>query len=256
LQNLKFQGEELTLTVQQELASLEKLQQLDLKNFEIRKELEDIPQEIEETRKNVEHVRIILEKEKARLNEAESWYAQREKEIALQNDMLVKSKSKLSAAQNERETKAAQREIDTIRKHIQDSEKEMLELMEAIDQYRIAINEHTGEFAKLEEHLAETEAAGKKRLDDAEAQIAKTKEERQRLAEKVPTRILRQYERIHKRLGRALVEVVDGNCTGCNISLLPQLYNELQRGEKIFSCPSCSRILIYKEKTDTEDSIV
>jgi predicted nucleic acid-binding Zn-ribbon protein len=63
--------------------------------------------------------------------------------------------------------------------------------------------------------------------------------------------LLRQYERLHKRIGVAVVEAVDGKCTGCHMNLPPQQYNELMRGDKLFTCPACVRILVYKRPIET-----
>jgi len=241
------------LTVQQELASLEELQILDLQNFTIRKELEAIPATIEEKRQNVEFVRTLLQKERARLDEAEAWRANSEREIQMQGDMLNNSRTKLQGARNEKENKAAQREIDTLRKNIGDREKEALEMLEAIEQYRIAIDEHTKEFAQLEETLRAEESSGNERIAELNALIAESAQKRAELASRVPEPILRRYDRVQKKLGRGLVEVIDGFCSGCNIGILPQLFNELIRGEKIHACPSCTRILIYRPRPENSE---
>jgi len=233
--------------VQNDLAALEALQDLDLQNLDLRKELSGIPETIEEMRKNVAHIGEILERERVRLKEAEEWRRDREREVLIQNEMLIKSKTKLQASRNEKESKAAQREIDIIRKNIQEREKEAIEVMEAIEQYRVAIEEHTREFGELEQHLRETEEEGAARVAQVEARIGETASKRADLAARVPKALLGNYERIHKRLGVALVEVVDGSCTGCNMGLPPQMYNELQRGDKLFNCPWCFRILVYKK---------
>jgi len=241
--------------LQEELEALEQLQNLDLSTLSIRTELKEIPENIEETQKNVAYVGDLLQKERSRLEESEKWCVDRERDISLQTDMLSKSKAKLQASRNEKESKAAQREIDTLRKTIQEREKEILDVMEAINQYRLRIEEHTKEFRELEETLSATEESGKVRMAEIESELNSTKARRAELAGRVPDKTLRLYERIYKRLGKALVEVVDGSCSGCNMGIQPQVYNEIQKGEKIFTCSFCHRILIYKpvENADTDE---
>ena len=231
--------------MQQDLANLLKLQELDLKTIDIRRELDDIPAQIEDVRQNVETIRIILQKEQKRLEEAEGWKTDKENEISLQNDLLTKSKSKLQAARNEKENKAAQREIDTIKKNISDQEKELMELMEAIEQYRIAIDEHKKEFAELEEHLHATESDGKARMDEIQATLSQTDGGRKELTSQITQRTLRAYERVQKKLGTAIVSITEPTCAGCNFGVLPQKFIELQRGESIITCQNCLRILIF-----------
>jgi uncharacterized protein len=233
------------LTVQQDLANLLKLQELDLKTIDIRRELDDIPAQIEDVRQNVETIRMILQKEQKRLEDAEGWKTDREKEIALQNDLLTKSKSKLQAARNEKENKAAQREVDTIKKNITDQEKELMELMEAIEQYRIAIDEHKKEFAELEDHLRATESEGKARMEEIKSILSETDGGRKALTSQIAPKSLRFYERIQRKLGQAIVSITEPICAGCNFGVLPQKFIELQRGESVITCQNCLRILVF-----------
>ncbi|MBN2525343.1 MAG: hypothetical protein JXR76_03045 [Deltaproteobacteria bacterium] len=233
------------MTVQQDLANLQKLQELDLKTIDIRNELDDIPAQIEEVQQNVETIRVLLQKEQKRLEEAESWKSDKESEITLQNELLSKSKGKLQAARNEKENKAAQREIDTIKKNISDQEKELMELMEAIEQYRIAIDEHKKEFAELEDHLKATEEEGKARMAEIKAMLSQTDDGRKELTSQITPQTLRLYERVHRKLGNVVVEVTEPICSGCNFGMLPQKFIELQRGESLITCQNCLRILVF-----------
>ena len=237
-----------------ELSALEELQILDSEILSQSTELTTIPENLLAMREDVAHIGEILEREKERLAEAEQWREDREKDVALQNELLNKSKSKLQTARNEKENKAAQREIDAIRKNIQDREEEAIKLMEAIDQYRAAIDKHATEFSELERQLAETEQEGKARISEIEAIVAKSDGRRAALVKRVPDKTYRLYERIRKRLGAAVVEAEEGHCTGCNMDIRAQMYNELQRGDKIYQCSNCFRILIYKEPIESEEA--
>jgi predicted nucleic acid-binding Zn-ribbon protein len=232
-----------------ELDALEELQSLDLETLEVRKELKAIPENLEAMRSEVEHIGSLLEKEKQRLKEAEEWRLERDKDISAQNTLLGKSKNKLQSVRNEKEQKAAQREIETIRKNIQDREEEAIKVMEAVEQYRSAIEDHTREFAELEAHLRASEEESKARMIEVESIIGKGTERRNEIASKISPGTLRLYDRIRKRLGRAVVEAKDGFCLGCNMEILAQTYNELQRCDKIYQCVNCFRILIFKPQT-------
>ncbi len=239
-----------------ELEALEQLQALDLETLDIHKELKALPENLEAMRSEVEHIAQLLEKEKQRLREAEEWRLERDKDIAAQNSLLTKSKSKLQSVRNEKEQKAAQREIETIRKNIQDREEEAIKVMEAVEQYRSAIEDHTREFAELESHLRASEEESKARMIELESVIGKGTEKRNEIAGRISVQTLRLYDRIRKRLGRAVVEAKDGYCLGCNMEILAQVYNELQRCDKIYQCANCFRILIFKQKPQetTEES--
>lgn len=229
-----------------ELAALVELQAIDLETLELRTELKTLPDSIKEMREDVARVGEMLERERQRLEEAETWKAERERDLALQGDLLGKSKAKLQGARNEKENKAAQREIDTLRKNIQDREEETVKILEAIEQYRLAIDTHSAEFVELERHLAESETEAHARMNELEATIGKTDSRRKEIASRISPQTFRLYERIHKRLGTAVVSAMDGKCTGCHMEILAQRYNELIRGDVLHQCTNCFRILIYK----------
>ena len=232
--------------MQDELVALQDLQSLDLENLELRKRLGAIPGELEALRGDVNRVSELLERERQRLADAEKWRLDREREIALKNELMQKSRTKLQGARNEKESKAAQREIDAIRKSIQDCEQEALEVMEVVEQYRKAITGHAAEFAELELHLQSREREAGEEMAGIEARIEEWEARRAGLAARVPPPILRRYERIQQRLGLAVAEVEGGYCKGCNMELLPQAYIELQRGDKLVQCSNCNRILYLR----------
>lgn len=237
-----------------ELAALEELQTLDLETLKLRNELKAIPENIKEMREDVSRVGELLERERQRLAEAESWRAERERDVALQNELVAKSKAKLQAARNEKESKAAQREIDVIRKNIQDREEETLKILEAIEQYRVAIESHSKEFAELEEHLRDSEKEAQTRMNELESSIGQTDAQRKEIAGRISPKTFRLYERIHKRFGLAVVSAMEGKCTGCHMEILPQRYNELIRGNVLHQCTNCFRILIFKGRASLEAS--
>jgi len=229
--------------VQDELVALQELQRLDLENLELRKQLTAIPEELDTLRSDVARVSELLDRERQRLAETEKWRSDRERDVLLKNELMMKSKAKLQSARNEKESKAAQREIDAIRKSIQDCEQEALEGMEVIEQYRKAIAEHGAEFGELERHLALREQEAKDQMAGIEGHLEAWESRRSELTKQVSLPLLGKYERIHKRMGLAVVEVQGGFCKGCNMELLPQAYIELQRGGRLIQCTNCNRIL-------------
>src|SRR5699024_12653507 len=81
--------------------------------------------------------------------------------------------------------------------------------------------------------------------------ITKLVKDRAALKDHFPNAIaaIARYEFICTRLpGRVIVPARDGACTGCHMMAPPQVYNELQIGDKVIQCPSCKRILYYEEQ--------
>ena len=81
-------------------------------------------------------------------------------------------------------------------------------------------------------------------VDQAAAQQLQT--ERAGLVKDITPSTYGRYERVRKgRRGIAIAEVLEGRCSACNISIRPQLFQDLRKGEQLMSCESCQRILYY-----------
>ena len=66
---------------------------------------------------------------------------------------------------------------------------------------------------------------------------------------KIDPKLLKKFSIVKEMVsGRAIAEVKDAVCLGCNMKIPPQTYNELQRTDRLECCPHCQRI-IYWEKT-------
>ena len=59
--------------------------------------------------------------------------------------------------------------------------------------------------------------------------------------------VRRRYEMIKvRRNGVAVVSARSAICSGCNMNLPPQLFNELQRSDELIYCPNCNRIIYWE----------
>ena len=84
-------------------------------------------------------------------------------------------------------------------------------------------------------------------MGELEGKIAEVRAERDKLAATVKPEVLKRYGTIRMRRGLAVVSVRGGTCQGCNMNIPPQLYNTLQRGQTIETCPSCHRIIYWED---------
>ena len=54
--------------------------------------------------------------------------------------------------------------------------------------------------------------------------------------------------------GIGVAEAVDGRCTGCNMAMRLQFFQDLKRGDEVMACESCLRILYYNPPVATRGS--
>ena len=83
-------------------------------------------------------------------------------------------------------------------------------------------------------------------MAEIEGKIAQIKVERDKIATGIRPEVLKRYGAIRMRRGLAVTTVRNGTCQGCNMNVPPQLFNVLQRGNSIETCPYCHRIVYWE----------
>jgi len=158
---------------------------------------------------------------------------------------LEHSREKMNRARTERETNAAQRELEELRKLIRDREDEIGKLTTDSDAQRVALETTEGEAKKIQDELGAKEGDISSSLSNVEKQRAAKGAEREVATKKLPPVLYRRYETIRSRRGSAIAQTTDGTCKACNMSLPPQLFHRLRREPLLEQCPSCNRIIYY-----------
>ncbi len=235
--------------MRQQIALLEQLQDIDINILEIENKLKKIPQDLAQVKAQMEELYEKIERDRTTLKEAERWRVEHDKAITMQQDLLAKSKSKMASSRNEREANAAQREIDTIRRALSEREEEAIHILEVVEQTRESIAQKEEMYGKLQDAFGAMESESRKLIDGMEAERDRFETDRKSLARKVEPKNIDLYEKIRARRPRAVVRADKGTCCGCHMMLPPQIYNLLQRQDRILQCPSCFRIVYYVDSS-------
>lgn len=161
--------------------------------------------------------------------------------------------SKMMLVQTGREQTALLKEIEDGKKSVKENEDKIVELMEESESL-IAKVEEEKNLLKGEKELVEEE---KEKVRSAIETINKNKKakdvERQNQAQVVEPRLLKKYDTLRShRNGLAVANVLHGVCQGCFMSIPPQKYNMLLKGDQLLDCPSCQRIVYHQPVTDQE----
>jgi len=71
---------------------------------------------------------------------------------------------------------------------------------------------------------------------------------RHELVAKIQPQIHSQYQKLlGTKAGVAMAEARGESCSGCYMSIPPQVFVNVKKNESIITCPNCSRILYFKE---------
>ena len=190
-----------------------------------------------------EKIRVLQEQEKKLRNEIEE-----------DNAKIKKSKNKLMMVENSREYHAMMREMDSLEKTNRMREEEKMALEEDLQSQKALLSSIQTTVHSLESELKEMRQNLEVQLDQAHKRLQELSAEREQATQGIPKPILSRYEFIRSRLNNpVIVGVEEGVCTGCHISIPPQTFIELQKGEQILSCPNCQRLIFWRNHfSDTE----
>jgi predicted nucleic acid-binding Zn-ribbon protein len=158
------------------------------------------------------------------------------------------AQKKLSSVKNSKEYEAVLKELDLLKKEVDENEVKYLEFEEQLNKKR-------EEEKKLEEQRNNImegyhENLNRKKKDDQSYrdELEDLKKKRDELLLTIKNRILSKYETLKMaRNNIAIVQVEDEICKGCYMKIPPQLYVDVKKDKDLKQCPNCQRFLYYKK---------
>jgi uncharacterized protein len=166
-------------------------------------------------------------------------------DIRTMTQQIEHSREKLNRSRTERESQAAQRELEELRKLVRDREEEIQRIEGETASVRSEVERTEGEHKRLSEELAAKEGDIQAKVSQLEADRTTRGGGRDSIVKRLPPALYRRYEMIRGRRGTAIAQTTDGTCNKCNMSLPPQLFHKLRREPLIEQCPSCNRIIYF-----------
>jgi len=225
------------------------LQRLDLKIKQYMEREAEIPKQ--KNQYSIHRQRLDAELKSSEDRAQKLLLEQRECEldIAQKQEQIKKYETQLNSVKKNDEYQALLHEIDICKKQIAIKEERIIGILIEIDDAKDTLAEDkkriAAELASIDAECARIDGELAEAVVDRKA----LEEQRTPYLEQIEASLLNKYTRIRKAKngGAAIVPMRNENCTGCNMSLRPQLVNEILAGEKIQSCTNCGRILYYPE---------
>ena len=156
--------------------------------------------------------------------------------------------SKMMQVQTGREQTALLKEIEDAKKNAKENEEQVVELMEKIENLTNEAKEEKN-LLKGEKGIVAEETEKVRKAIERINKGKKTKtNKRNNQAADLKPQLIKKYTTLReRRKGLAVVNVNNGVCQGCFMNLPPQQYNMLLKGDQLLDCPTCQRIVYYKE---------
>ncbi len=228
---------------------LAKMQGIDDKISDLLKKSAHLPEQLKGLQDKKSETGTALDELVEQIKKCKESQSLLELEVQTNKNLVEKYKEQLNSISNNKEYKALNSEITLIKsKNVQLDEKE-LGLMEEEkllnEQKRVAEENNISAKKALEEG----EATIKVQIDEVNKQIEAEKSERNALAGKLPTSLVKQYVLLIKKKNRkAVAFAYKDACSECGFRLRPQLLLELDTCSEPKVCENCGRFLIKLEE--------
>ncbi len=231
-----------------DLELLLKLQSIDYDLGELERSKEYIPdmmenlqREIKDSDAKLQEVTGALSTDRLEKKDAELQLQEKQEKLKVLQDRMM-------AIKTNKEYDALVSEIDQIKESISDLETRTLELMGEIEKYEKELDDLKAQTASITDINSGQLKSLQEQIDSVGSKILSKEKDRLDLVSKVNKRVIATYDRIRKgKGGAAVVAVKKRACGACYKALPPQRIQEIKLGERIITCDSCGRMLIWTD---------
>ncbi len=242
--------------MKEQLALLRELQHIDLELDEIQSKKDQIVARLKENTSFLDKLVQDLNAQKEELEEIRTLQRRKKDDLAEIKEQLSVRQKRLREVTSAKEYSAVEKEIDSLKKSAEQTEEELLHLLEVVESTESSIKEKEDKIVQLREGIASDEGEAEKQLAALDDKIKALKDRQEEARGEVSRRVIHKYDFIRsRRPGLAIVAAKDGHCEGCYMALPPQQFIEIQRGQTLEICPSCNRILYFWEDAVDEEPL-
>lgn len=235
----------------QDLALAMRLQALDRKISSLKAEVASLPKHIADIEQKLAGHSRRLDADRAALAANMRDRKKLEGEIQLQESKISKLRDQTLLAKTNEQYRAFQNEISYAEKEIRKAEDRILDLMESSEAFDKNVKTAEIELTKQQQYVDAEKASAREQTAMRSKELAGAQAERENVVSRVDPKLVAHYERIQKKTkGTVFAETVDGRCDACQITLRPQLLQDLRKGDQILFCESCGRMLVNNQAID------
>jgi hypothetical protein len=161
---------------------------------------------------------------------------------------LERLQKQMMVIKTNKEYDALAREIDHVKADITASEEGILSTLERIEALQNEIKEKEERTQQVQTANGAQLSSIKGEMDSVGDKIRIKEDERKNIIVRLDDAMVAIYERVRRgKGGGAIVHIRHGACSGCFKRMPPQLVQEIRRAERLITCDSCGRILIWSD---------
>jgi len=237
------------------LSDLIEIQRIDAKIFSLEKERAVYPKRLDELTQKMNVFLKDIEQQTKIIADKKKEVTSLETTLQLESNKVKKWEARLAELKQQRDFVTLSREIESQKKTNIDAQEKLSALLTELRAIQTKLEEIKDNHAEFEIDFDTEKKHIETKLAEYDLRIQEHQKEKVEFLGQIPAPLLKRYDQIkQKRMGIGLAAVETGRCTACHISLPPQLYIIVQRAQTIESCPSCHRIIYFRNTVSNTDS--
>lgn len=230
------------------LLLLIKIQECDSQLIKLSAKKKTLPEDIEKLGQEFNAFEEGIKKNKTKYDELKARHVENENKIKKINEGIVKTKERMLEVKNNKEYQAMLKEIETAESSRGEVETSIISLLEELDKLSVLVKKDEEILKQARNKYEQEKKALEDELNAVDSDVVTWSQKRAELQKNIPDDLISWYERIKKRnKGIGVTSVWKSTCNGCHMNIPPQLYNELQKSDELFSCPNCNRIIYFQD---------
>ncbi len=232
--------------MKEQLHLLWRLQGVEAALEEAEEERRRYPQYRRDLERQIEEQEERLRRAQEEIEELERRRRSLEREVEENRERIKRSKIRLLEVKTNKEYEAVLHEIEWAEQTSSQMEEEILTILEELDTKQEGLRSLQQEVKRQRERFQGLIEELEERHKRLEEQVLAWQREKEELCRKVTPELFSMYNKLKEKRGMAIALVKDEACQGCYVHIPPQLYNEVLKNERLFTCPNCQRILYWK----------
>jgi predicted nucleic acid-binding Zn-ribbon protein len=238
------------MEIEKEMEMLLKLQNVDYDLGELERSKDYLPEMINNLEREIEDTQKALEDSESKLKEENLRHSKLDIDLATLNQELAKLHKQMMAIKTNKEYDALTNEIAHRKVRISEVEEEILKILTHMDDLKEKIKEYKQKLEETGKTNTDQLAHLREELGSIEDKIKIKEGDRKNITVRIDKRLLAIYERVKRGRGnQVVVGIKKRACGACYKGIPPQIIQEIRKGERIYTCDNCGRILIWTDES-------
>ncbi|RMF82292.1 MAG: hypothetical protein D6737_02440 [Chloroflexi bacterium] len=231
-----------------QIAMLYRLQEIDLKNIQVQKRLQEIDAALGDNaaRKKAEEEFMLVQEE---LKPLQKQARNIEFEIEANAEKSRQTEERLygGTVRNPKEMQDMQNEIAALKKRNAELDDRLLELMLAIEEVEERLAEKQAQLEQVSQASADEHRQLLEEREQLLLEIETLAAERTKVYENISAENRDIYDTMRKQKNNLPIALLNGSaCSVCGVEQSSSILQEARRGQSFVKCNNCGRILYFK----------